>query len=200
MAQRTREAEVMDLAIDLYAQALRHEEQDTRDKALAVAAGEVGVPPEFVERAVAMVEQRRAAEVAKVARNRRVGLYAAAAVVVVGLVGAALFRPAPAPVVESFTEVGTRWHLDSNPESRATLTAEGESVRIRVDGFGAQADLLVRDDGKGHGGGDRADGNQAAPDKHFALFLVGHAQPPPFELVTQLIEGGQIHLARLKKP
>ena len=140
MAQRTREAEVMDLAIDLYAQALRHEEQDTRDKALAVAAGEVGVPPEFVERAVAMVEQRRAAEVAKVARNRRVGLYAAAAVVVVGLVGAALFRPAPAPVVESFTEVGTRWHLDSNPESRATLTAEGESVRIRVDGFGAQAD------------------------------------------------------------
>jgi hypothetical protein len=140
MAQRTREAEVMDLAIDLYAQALRHEEQDTRDKSLAVAAGEVGVPPEFVEKAVAMVEQRRAAELAKGARNKRVGVYAAAAVLVVGLVGAVLFRPAPAPVVESFTEAGARWHLDSNPESRATLTAGGESVRIRVDGFGAQAD------------------------------------------------------------
>jgi hypothetical protein len=49
-----------------------------------------------------------------------VGLYAAAAVLVVGLVGAVLFRPAPAPVVESFTEAGARWHLDSNPESRAT--------------------------------------------------------------------------------
>jgi hypothetical protein len=144
MARRTREQEVMELAVDLHAQALAAAEQDAKDRSLAVAAGEVGVPPEVVARAAVLVDERRRAEVARAQKQRRRGAIAAGALLAMAAT-VWLAWPAPVPViVEGFDGATARWSLDKNSESTAavrTVAGErGEALAIGVTKFGAAAD------------------------------------------------------------
>lgn len=147
MARRTREQEVMDVAVDLHARLLADDERSTRDRALAVAATEVGVPPELVARATVMVDERRAAEALRRQRRTRVAMIGSAAVAAVVGLTVALW-PAPVPViVDGFEGASTRWALDKNAETSAALRptagADGvadHAVAVAVERFGAQAD------------------------------------------------------------
>jgi len=150
MAHRTRDEEVMDVAVELHGRMMRDAERETGDHALTVAAAEVGVPPALVEEAVRIVDERRRVGAARALQKRRVLGGALSGLLALSGLTYAVW-PAPVPiVVEGFEDASSRWSLDKNSESAASLRASsGGTLSIVVERFGAQAD------GKYHVNADR---------------------------------------------
>lgn len=136
---RREEAQVMELAVDLYAEELRAEEQEERARSMIAAAREVGVPEAYVKRAADVVRQRKAADALR--RKRLARNLTISAVVVAAAAGAIhlLQEPPLEPFVESFDAAGDRWSLNKNPESEATATLDGVA-HLQIERFGLSGD------------------------------------------------------------
>ncbi len=180
----------MEVAVDLHAHLLAQDERASRARSLAVAAGEVGVPPELVEKAAALVDARRAAEAARRGRLVRIAAALAGVLLLAGLV-AIVSWPTPAPVVvERFDGASARWSLDKNPETTASVRAvpgpDGEALAVRVERFASGAD------GKYHVNVDRR--LELVPlDRHRTVTVrarsVPNGEAPPLSVVRGFLEG-----------
>jgi hypothetical protein len=136
--------EVVKVASELY-QSDRdaHERQAEREmnaNSAAMAAEEVGMPREYMERAAELVQQRRTERV-KRTRRRRTGILATAGALTALWGGWSLMHPAALPPV-AYTigaDAAYPWRLDSNVETKATVveqTVDGRKAAVlRVNGF-----------------------------------------------------------------
>lgn len=145
---RREQAEVIDLAIDLYAEAVRERERGDDAKSMIATAREVGVPEEYLDRAMEVLRERQVAAVEQRERMRRRIAAALAVTGVVALVVAGWMMLAPGPVtplVDGFAAAQTRWTLDKNPGTAASLRFEsrgerGEVAVVSVERFAPGAD------------------------------------------------------------
>lgn len=148
---RREQEEVLDLAIDLYSKDVGEREADA--KALIASAREVGVPEEYLEKAVEEMRRRRAAAMVEAQRRQRLLVRGAGAVAAIAGVAAAVWLflvPAPAvPFVETFDGASARWTLDRSEGTSATVRFEtrpdrGEVAVIDVERFVPAADGTFR--------------------------------------------------------
>ncbi len=145
--------EVVRVATELYREDQTAQEKDQERQHLIEAAGEVGLPEEYLERAAAEVHRRRVAEIQVRLRKKRIGFGLAAAL---GLAGVVVLMPSalkttPAPLapptvvqlepqlVDDFTTAPeTRWELKTNSGTNASIQFTQEAAR------GGVAKLQVR--------------------------------------------------------
>jgi hypothetical protein len=148
---RREQEEVLDLAIDLYSADVSQKESDA--KALIATAREMGVPPEYLERAAEQLRMRRAAAMVEAQQRRRLLVRSAGiAAAVVGIVAAAWFFLVPGPVTpfaETFDGGASRWTLDTSEGTQAAVRFEtrgerGEVAVIAVERFAPAADGTFR--------------------------------------------------------
>lgn len=129
--------EVVRIASELYERDQGKKAQDQERQAYVDAAGEVGLPEEYLHRAAAELQVRRAEQIRRRRRMRQGLLAALAAVVALGGLWQITHRPPPPPVYYTFQAGGSSsWRLNTNPETQATVTFENGVATIHVDHFG----------------------------------------------------------------
>jgi len=134
---------VVEIATALYEQERGQLEEAAARQATLDAAAEVGLPAEYLERAAAVLHERRVAEVRR--KRRRSRVFLTAIVAAFALLGAWQItnRPPPPPVAYTFAAASPQqWTLNANPGSQATLSfgdPAGQSgvAILRVDRFDA---------------------------------------------------------------
>jgi|SRR5579872_2411175 len=154
--------EVVRIAAELYekdqANAAAAEQRETNLKATVDAAAEVGLPPEYLQRAAAEMHARRVARIRQ-QRRRRNGLFGGLAVIVtlclIGWGVGHIANPPAAPrsvfvdgqermihrpFVYHFSAAGEQWLKEANSQSKATVAFENGIARIRVERFGQKPD------------------------------------------------------------
>jgi hypothetical protein len=144
-----RRQRVLQIAFELQAEHEAGEERELSEAAFREAAVEAGLDPQLLARAEEELARRERLAVQAAGRGRRRRRLVAVAVASVLALGAAglglarvLFPPPPAPWVETFdaVDVAGRWALDTNPDTRATLSwqqepGRGQAAVVRVDAF-----------------------------------------------------------------
>ena len=144
-----RRQRVLQIAFELQAEQDAGEERELSEAAFREAAVEAGLDPQLLARAEEELARRERLAVLAAGRGRRRRRLAAVAVLGVLALGAAglglarvFFPPPPAPWVETFDAVDAagRWALDTNPDTRATLSwrdepGRGQVAVVRVDAF-----------------------------------------------------------------
>jgi hypothetical protein len=151
-----RQREVLRIAFELQAAQAASEEQKLSEAAFREAALESGLDPELLARAEEELARREQASAHATAQRRRRRRLAAVAVVGALALGAAglalapvLSPPPPAQWIETFDAPGGArarpWALDTNPDTRATLSwheepGRGQVAVVRVDGFAPAQD------------------------------------------------------------
>lgn len=130
--------EVVRIASELYEQDQAQSAQDQTRQAYVDAAGEVGLPEEYLQRAAAEMHARRVERIQH-RRRMRTGLLATlGAVVALGGLWSITHRPPPPPLHYTF-QSNAQWRLDKNPQSIAGVTFDQDGVAtIHVDRFGKQ--------------------------------------------------------------
>ncbi len=131
--------EVVRIASELYERDREQTAQDQARQAVVDAAGEVGLPRQYLERASAELHARR---VAAVQRRRKVRLAAVAAAVVAlgGMLAVRLIPSGPAPPRAPYQIAlnADQWYPNINPESRARITfSQDGTATLHVDRFDA---------------------------------------------------------------
>jgi hypothetical protein len=114
---------VVEIATELYEQEQGRLEAAATRQATLDAAAEVGLPAEYLERAAAVLHERRVAAVRK--RQRRSRILLTTVVAALALLGGCqvVNRPPPAPVAYTFAPAPERqWTLNANPGTQATLS------------------------------------------------------------------------------
>ncbi len=138
----------MDAVLDRARRLFEREETSLDRRAALAAAEELGIPPDYLERAAAELHAERAARIHTRRRRRNLLLWAGSALVLLGAVawgGSALTREEARPpvAVAAVAEPRTGWTLSHNPESRATLVSaerDGRAVpAVRVEAFASPA-------------------------------------------------------------
>ena len=151
-----RQREVLRIAFELQAAQAASEEQKLSEAAFREAALESGLDPQLLARAEEELARREQVAMQAAGQRRRRRRLAVAAVLGVLALGAAglaltpvLFPPPPEPWIETFDAPGGArarpWALDTNPDTRATLSWQAEPGRgqvavVRVDGFAPARD------------------------------------------------------------
>lgn len=124
-------SEVVRVAGELYD---RETAQEQERQSTVAAAAEMGLPPEYMERAAAVVHARQVERIHR--RRRRTAFVAAFASLVTITGGYVLTRPHPAqPVTYNFQNPRQQWVQDVNPESTAHAGVEKGIATIHVDRF-----------------------------------------------------------------
>lgn len=100
-------------------------------RATAQAVEEVGIPAEYLDRAAAEVQSRRAAQIiARRKRNRILGGGAVALAAIAGI-GAVALRPGPAPVTIPMAQA----YAEYNPATQAQIGNVAKGNTIQIPGF-----------------------------------------------------------------
>lgn len=129
--------EVVRVAGELYDR--EHAEARER-KATRDAAEEMGIPPEYLERAAVEVHARRVEKVQRTRRRSRIAVATIAAALAIGGGWRVLNPPPPTPLVDTMRTASQRWTRDVNPQSEAILRFEGDAAVIRVERFAPNAE------------------------------------------------------------
>ena len=151
--------EVVRVATELYREDQTTQERDQERQQLIEAAGEVGLPQEYLERAAAEVHRRRVLEIeARRLRKKRIGFGLLAAVGLAGVIalgtsGLETTTPATPTVVQQQPQLvddfntapETRWELKTNSGTDAGVaftqeTGRGGVVAVRVRQFSRGTD------------------------------------------------------------
>ncbi|HLV81361.1 MAG TPA: hypothetical protein VKT32_13835 [Chthonomonadaceae bacterium] len=132
--------EVVRIASELYERDQGKEAQDQERQAYVDAAEEVGLPEEYLHRAAAELQIRRAEQI-RLKRRRRQGLLAVlAAVGALAGLWQVTHRPPPPPIFYTFQASGSSsWGPNINAETQATVTFDNGVATIHVTHFGAPA-------------------------------------------------------------
>jgi hypothetical protein len=135
--------EVVEIATELYEQEQGRREEAVVRQATVDAAAEVGLPPEYLERAAAVLHERRVAEIRQ--KQKRSRLLLTTVVAALALLGGwrVVSRPPPAPVAYTFSAPAQQqWRVNANPGSQATLSFGDQAGQsgvaiLRVERFDA---------------------------------------------------------------